>query len=1419
MSKKHFKHDDESSELEARQSENLMMRPPDEDPYPPYDDPPYDPPPTGSSVSLNQVSPIAGSLAGGISITLTGSGFQPGAAVYFGSSPATQVTVESGEVIRAVVPASSNTGSVSVSVINPDGSSAALSGGFTYVTSESGQQAEVIGVTPLAVIEDTTTVISIRGRNLIAAYNEGLLALRGPSRCQITFWGTTTSHDAASGIDTVNMTVNVQCTPALQSPERMAVQVLASRRAEAASDGVVESSRQMFTVLPKAVPVILAYTANLNPGTPNLVMVSGRNLDGHSLSLDDGTEVAFQTNDGNFLTGIVTLPENVDASSPLQLSMLDAGGTKVAEYQVEIAPDSGYVSLASEQNFASPAPSADELAVNLTAAPNQQFIGPTANDSAAFSVQSGSPFGFGFNFANFAFTILDVTIILPIINEVYMIPHFDGGIGEDLNSPVLAEVGKIFRLRGAGLLVAIRVEVEIRIQVVLIIGFYYRIWDYGFYNEFPEFGWSIGSMVIGIQVHISVIFRLAALAALVKPDGQLKLLASFSFTVGFDFFFDSNGTLRFRSGFRYRPYLIGITPKTSDPLLCEGKFELLRQNGEAAVADEYGFVAQYAVHDTGICCLPWDFDVRLLRYDLEGREEVVQEGFQTSHCVTAVQPPAIEIKPTLAYLDTNGNLVPATDSSGNEIIERLEPHETKREYVLAAKVTSLPAGINKDVKITFPAVTVAMTPGSPLSLANGRPAFPGNRNSTLISDFFTGNLVNKTNLTLTVPNGADLSKLYAFTDGTNKATIAPNQFEEGTKLVPPGNKVTGKDVSINVTLVPSSANSNQEPKADSGNPVVVSKKAVEYPVRNEETYEEYYRVFKEIRSILHENQTTNSTQTALGNFAKAFQVELVANRFNNLKTWGQDLWKLGYQFVQGIGSAAITDDRLLYYARLEAIAVLRNYSRRQNPSIALSDVNLNLFELSSRGLETDGTNAYIKFEAGETNRVVVTGFDPFQLYNDGNLLISNSSGLIALDRHQKPITAGKTFMVRTAILPVRFKDFDEGLIEKIMKKAVEDSELIMTCSWTPFSEFRIDRFAARYRIGGSPDNEGDPSKTTTNPFGATAPFFLESTLPYTAPGVLAKDKKVGSPNPIYLFLDQSFVQASHSHGEPTAGSPDSYQPITGSDLPKSEEMISGSGGNYLSNEIFYRTSNVRRSNRPTLPTGHLHAPTIGTTPEAGGPSLIKGAEEILASMLPYAVSLAGTVQIGFPNTLINSSGTTRTITIDVPANYPNEVKISSVEFSQSPSAFQIAPFSTITIQPGASAMIEVKFVPTEVKDYADTVNLKDPNGSVLQIVELKGKGIAPPTPLRITNFSPTSGSEGTMVTIYGEGFIDVADVRIGSQSVLFTVDSPTQITAEVTYGVRTGYIYVDTNTGTAQSATMFRISIRPPRDPYDPYNP
>lgn len=44
-----------------------------------------------------------------------------------------------------------------------------------------------------------------------------------------------------------------------------------------------------------------------------------------------------------------------------------------------------------------------------------------------------------------------------------------------------------------------------------------------------------------------------------------------------------------------------------------------------------------------------------------------------------------------------------------------------------------------------------------------------------------------------------------------------------------------------------------------------------------------------------------------------------------------------------------------------------------------------------------------------------------------------------------------------------------------------------------------------------------------------------------------------------------------------------------------KDKIIGSGGDYLSNEIFYRVSLLRNSYNPTLKSGHLHVPKLDDT--------------------------------------------------------------------------------------------------------------------------------------------------------------------------------------------------------------------------------
>jgi hypothetical protein len=86
---------------------------------------------------ISSVSPAAGPSAGGAVVNITGSAFQSGAAVSFGGAAATSVTVTSGTSITATTPAQPS-GSVTVTVTNPDGQSATLANGFRYTLLQDG---------------------------------------------------------------------------------------------------------------------------------------------------------------------------------------------------------------------------------------------------------------------------------------------------------------------------------------------------------------------------------------------------------------------------------------------------------------------------------------------------------------------------------------------------------------------------------------------------------------------------------------------------------------------------------------------------------------------------------------------------------------------------------------------------------------------------------------------------------------------------------------------------------------------------------------------------------------------------------------------------------------------------------------------------------------------------------------------------------------------------------------------------------------------------------------------------------------------------------------------------------------------------------------------------------------------------------
>jgi len=80
--------------------------------------------PVGPAPTVTKLSAKTGPAAGGTSVTISGSAFTPGSEVRFGSATASTVTVVSSKSITTVSPPGT-TGAVNVSVVTPNGASAA----------------------------------------------------------------------------------------------------------------------------------------------------------------------------------------------------------------------------------------------------------------------------------------------------------------------------------------------------------------------------------------------------------------------------------------------------------------------------------------------------------------------------------------------------------------------------------------------------------------------------------------------------------------------------------------------------------------------------------------------------------------------------------------------------------------------------------------------------------------------------------------------------------------------------------------------------------------------------------------------------------------------------------------------------------------------------------------------------------------------------------------------------------------------------------------------------------------------------------------------------------------------------------------------------------------------------------------------
>lgn len=302
------------------------------------------------------------------------------------------------------------------------------------------------------------------------------------------------------------------------------------------------------------------------------------------------------------------------------------------------------------------------------------------------------------------------------------------------------------------------------------------------------------------------------------------------------------------------------------------------------------------------------------------------------------------------------------------------------------------------------------------------------------------------------------------------------------------------------------------------------------------------------------------------------------------------LWQQAVADVQ----SGHPDDRPLYWTRLQMRQTLASADTAKPLQPWQQQVLLNAVEKASRGMSD------IKFDEDAQIRILVTGFDPFFL--DRNIGQSNPSGLVALslDGYQFEIN-GKRAQIETAMIPVRFTDFDQGLIESLLTPIYRDSQvdMLVTVSMGR-DQFDLERFVARNRSAAAPDNRNlltGASKTAPKApefqgKRLKGPEFIEFSLPASA-----------------MLPVKGLWSVNDNHNVTTLERGEFAAESIGQLIDQTS--VEGGGGGYLSNEISYRSLRLKHLMNSNIPTGHIHTPRVKVYDKEAEQAIVRQTRDLL----------------------------------------------------------------------------------------------------------------------------------------------------------------------------------------------------------------
>ena len=382
----------------------------------------------------------------------------------------------------------------------------------------------------------------------------------------------------------------------------------------------------------------------------------------------------------------------------------------------------------------------------------------------------------------------------------------------------------------------------------------------------------------------------------------------------------------------------------------------------------------------------------------------------------------------------------------------------------------------------------------------------------------------------------------------------------------------------------------------------------------------------------YENDFINNKEFQIKNIVENF-----TNYLENSNLTIEDIKKQVEKEAKKLWKAAIAgvqkdklDDRPLYWARNKMQVALKRYYLFKNDidfekSIVKKNTNLEKIIITFEEKSRNYTGIDFSKAPKGTKKILITGFDPFILNEFNNKEIegyspnikqSNPSGVVALALNGNTELGG---YIQTMIVPVRYTDFDssqdrengqgEGIIEKYIKPFIEkkgEVDMIITISQAE-AKYNIDVFATATR-GGFNDNMNFIRED-----GSKAILGGAETIKTTLPKKMVDSKLGTNYNGIYFITKKDFDDYYYKGDY----SKKFFLDIN-DDLPQLS-IYDGPGGNYLSNEIFYRVAKLRESLQPKLPTGHFHIRKIQGVKEELVPEKVKELITIIKETIKNAL--------------------------------------------------------------------------------------------------------------------------------------------------------------------------------------------------------